>query len=442
MNGEPTIYGFEQQARCLASQQAVDENTELIRFFVGTMSLKGPNEVYVVEFDDEESQIGTKSYNHPKGEIHDLSTSYHSANLLSTCYNSSDGSRGATIWRIGGLAQDEPVCSDIIHDTNASYEQQDLNDEYSQNQDTVSTSNGVDESETLQEVFTIDGAQMDILSVVWSCSDDNYATAAASVERNVVQIWDLQKQKQSQQYMIKDLFEGNTNYNMDKFKCFNGKGRWSPSHHNGGLILSAGNSVIGFDVRCNTNSFVLENTHFRYTRDVDFNPNKQFDVATAGDDGSVNIWDIRNNTQPLKVMKNHTHWVWSVRYNQFHDQLILSSSSDTRVILSNDYSISSYAMIEMNESGSDIDDDYDGIDGGLEQAGSNEINSDADSSPSESFQIERQPEGIVKVYEEHEDSVYAVEWSSVDPWLFASLSHDGRLVINSVPDMLKYSILL
>ncbi|KAL0170754.1 hypothetical protein M9458_035350, partial [Cirrhinus mrigala] len=49
---------------------------------------------------------------------------------------------------------------------------------------------------------------------------------------------------------------------------------------------------------------------------------------------------------------------------------------------------------------------------------------------------------IIATYEEHEDSVYAVEWSAADPWLFASLSYDGRLVINRVPRALKYRILL
>jgi ABC-type branched-subunit amino acid transport system ATPase component len=48
----------------------------------------------------------------------------------------------------------------------------------------------------------------------------------------------------------------------------------------------------------------------------------------------------------------------------------------------------------------------------------------------------------VKVYEDHEDSVYMVEWSSVEPWIFASLSYDGRLVINKVPKDEKYKILL
>lgn len=51
-------------------------------------------------------------------------------------------------------------------------------------------------------------------------------------------------------------------------------------------------------------------------------------------------------------------------------------------------------------------------------------------------------DSVVSTYEEHEDSVYAAEWSSADPWLFASLSYDGRLVINRVPRALKYRILL
>ncbi len=51
-------------------------------------------------------------------------------------------------------------------------------------------------------------------------------------------------------------------------------------------------------------------------------------------------------------------------------------------------------------------------------------------------------DGVISTYEEHEDSVYAAEWSSADPWLFASLSYDGRLVINRVPRATKYRILL
>ena len=49
---------------------------------------------------------------------------------------------------------------------------------------------------------------------------------------------------------------------------------------------------------------------------------------------------------------------------------------------------------------------------------------------------------IITSFEEHEDSVYIVEWSTADPWIFASLSYDGRIVINRVPRAEKYKILL
>ena len=51
-------------------------------------------------------------------------------------------------------------------------------------------------------------------------------------------------------------------------------------------------------------------------------------------------------------------------------------------------------------------------------------------------------DGLVRAYEEHEDSVYVAKWATADPWVFASLSGDGRLVLNRVPRDTKYRILL
>ena len=46
-------------------------------------------------------------------------------------------------------------------------------------------------------------------------------------------------------------------------------------------------------------------------------------------------------------------------------------------------------------------------------------------------------DGQVSLYDEHEDSCYAVAWSLGDPWLFASSSYDGRVSINTVPRNVK-----
>ena len=64
-------------------------------------------------------------------------------------------------------------------------------------------------------------------------------------------------------------------------------------------------------------------------------------------------------------------------------------------------------------------------------------------------------DGVILKLDEHEgqyffeyqvlkfsDAVYSCQWSTANPWLFASLSHDGRMVINQVPKSVKYDILL
>lgn len=51
-------------------------------------------------------------------------------------------------------------------------------------------------------------------------------------------------------------------------------------------------------------------------------------------------------------------------------------------------------------------------------------------------------DGVLQSYEQHEDSVYCAEWSAAEPWTFASLSYDARLVLSRVPRHFKYKILL
>jgi EARP and GARP complex-interacting protein 1 len=48
----------------------------------------------------------------------------------------------------------------------------------------------------------------------------------------------------------------------------------------------------------------------------------------------------------------------------------------------------------------------------------------------------------VRSFDQHDDSVYAVAWSAGDPWIFSSLSYDGHMVVNVVPQEHKYKILL
>jgi len=136
--------------------------------------------------------------------------------------------------------------------------------------------------------------------------------------------------------------------------------------------------------------------------------------VTGGDDYKIKFWDTRKCDQPVKTLSDgHSHWVWNVKYNRYHDQLVLSSSTDNKVNLWNAVSISS----------SPPDTSITGI-------------------MEEDINLSKNHEDhLIKTFEEHEDSVYSISWG-VSAWIFATLSYDGRVVINYVPkdysDLIKY----
>nr|CAD7600888.1 unnamed protein product [Timema genevievae] len=191
-------------------------------------------------------------------------------------------------------------------------------------------------------------------------------------------------------------------------------GKWNPHQNCTQFVTVNEGHVKSWDLR-NPNKQVwsIEAAHSQVVRDLDFNPNKQYYMATCGDDGCSKFWDVRNSSEPVVTRSDHSHWVWSIRYNHFHDQLVLTSSSDSQVILTSVASISSEPLTNI-----------------------------VDSDENQREQKDKLEDGVLATYDEHEDSVYSVEWSSADPWTFASLSYDGRLVINKVSRADKYRILL
>ncbi|XP_045404924.1 EARP and GARP complex-interacting protein 1 isoform X2 [Lemur catta] len=268
-------------------------------------------------------------------------------------------------------------------------------------------------AQTLELLCHLDNtAHGNMACVTWEPMGDG--KKVISLADNHILLWDLQESSSQAVLASSASLEGKGQL---KFTS----GRWSP-HHNCTQVATANDSALrGWDTRSMSQIYCIENAHGQLVRDLDFNPNKQYYLASCGDDCKVKFWDTRNVTEPVKTLEEHSHWVWNVRYNHSHDQLVLTGSSDSRVILSNMVSISSEPFGHL------VDDD--------------DI-SDQEDHPPEEKSKEPLQDNVIATYEEHEDSVYAVEWSSADPWLFASLSYDGRLVINRVPRALKYHILL
>ncbi|XP_077009192.1 EARP and GARP complex-interacting protein 1 isoform X6 [Tamandua tetradactyla] len=190
---------------------------------------------------------------------------------------------------------------------------------------------------------------------------------------------------------------------------------WEPMGDGKKIISLADNHILLWDLQESSSQAVLASSaslegkgQLKFTSGR-WSPHHNCTQVATANDTTLRGWDTR------------TMRVWNVRYNHSHDQLILTGSSDSRVILSNMVSISSEPFGHLVD-----DDDL----------------SDQEEHHQEEKNKEPLQDSVIATYEEHEDSVYAVDWSSADPWLFASLSYDGRLVINRVPRALKYHILL
>ncbi|XP_067032800.1 EARP-interacting protein homolog isoform X1 [Acropora muricata] len=381
----PVIYGLELNARALVPQHA---ETDVIRFIVGTQSLKFDNQIHLIDFDDESNVINKNVFMHSAGEIWSMNTSPTDKNVLATCYNKVTDSMAeiqGALWRIPPVDDNEPPSLD-----------------------SPGLSPGSGHSRSLQLICTLENNHENIQSILWNPSGNG--NQIVTVCEQHLNLWDVDRNSSTAESIDTARLEGK---GQPKFTA----GRWNP-HHSGSQIATANDTTIkGWDVRTMRSVYTVENAHNQLVRDLDFNPNKQYLLVSCGDDCKVRFWDTRNTNSSLMVLQDHSHWVWSVRYNHFHDQLLLSSSSDSRVILNNIISLSSEPFGHLDE-----EDEEDG----RQEKGSREPTKD----------------GVIATFDEHEDSVYAVEWSTADPWVFASLSYDGRLVINRVPRAEKYKILL
>ncbi|EDV23446.1 uncharacterized protein TRIADDRAFT_27591 [Trichoplax adhaerens] len=377
------IYGLEFQARALC---AVVGDIDHIQFLVGTQSFKNDNQVHLIEFDEENNVINSNVYLHPIGEVWHISSCPLDKEILLTCYDRLNGSktnRHATAWKI-------PT------------------------DDEVPTSPSIIMHYKCFLITSITPLLRSLDSVLWHPNEDK--STLMSVHDQHLQIWDFQVATSASAKVLNVIDLG------EKSHLSFSSAAWNP-HHNGTQVAGAYDTNIkAWDLRAMKPAYTIENAHGILVRDLDFNPNKPYYVVSCGDDCQVKFWDVRNSTEPLLKLTNHSHWVWSVSYNHFHDQLVLSSSSDSRVMLFNIISLSSEPFGQYE----DIDD---------EESTSNKYVKPV---------LEEEPpkDGIIATYEEHEDSVYASCWSCSDPWVFASLSYDGRLVINRVPRTEKFKILL
>ena len=175
---------------------------------------------------------------------------------------------------------------------------------------------------------------------------------------------------------------------------------WDP-HHSNYSVVCAGSSMYKVDMRQKDVENIIPQAHPTILSS-EYNPNKQYTLATTGVEGTVKFWDLRKASESLRVVEAHNHWANIVKYNPHHEQLVLTASTDreSAVKLWNLPTISSHQSPPTGHS-------------------TNEL---------------------LRSISDFDDSVYAVAWSSA--WLFASVSYNGKVMVHQVPKEIKYNILL
>jgi len=307
--------------------------------------LKEDNEIRLIEVQEERNEINCLNVFPHSHEIWSLSPSPSDPALLFTVYNSIVAGSSAfqtSLWKMN------------------------------------------EETNGLEEILELPGHIGTIKNVLWNPSGTR--DSVISIDDHHVRLWKLGES--STQTQVESTINVGEVYTLTA-------GCWNP-HFLEQIATINDCSVRGWDLRSSKQSFVIENAHSHFVRDIDFNRNRIYFFATGGDDGRVRFWDYRKLDGPVKEFSDHSHWVWNVKYNPSYDQLVVSSSTDCHVNLYNVVSVSA----------SPASDEFTSFSG--------------------------KEDSLIKIFAEHEESVYSVAWSPTG-WLFASLSYDGRVVVNQVP---------
>jgi WD40 repeat protein len=175
-------------------------------------------------------------------------------------------------------------------------------------------------------------------------------------------------------------------------------------HHNNLHAIASENHILIHDLRDNSQKYSIPDAHKGKILCLDFNPNNPYHLASSSIDSTVRIWDMRKPEKCLRVIHEHSHWVYQAKYNNYHDQLMVTSGSDNSVILHRVVSGSSTPMDENI--------------------------------------YEKETDAVLMKIDDFDNTVYAVAWSVAEAWHYASLSFNGRLEIHAVPSEEKYKILL
>ena len=341
MRTDSAVYKLELPCRALAA--AVDPTQHL--FLLGTFSLKGKNQLYLLDYREDASLCEClATWLHPH-EVWQIAAcpSTSQKDLFFTTHGTGDGTtrRNATLW--------------------------------------------TKERGTSTGLGKVTSLTLDVKSVLWEPQGFDVSTVQAVTPTGLASV---------------SLDQDGTVVSSIDIGAEVSEAAWDPLHADV-CAVSAGERLYRADLRQKKAECIVDEAHPTVTS-LQYNPNRQYHILTGGDDGCMRMWDVRHAKQSLRSVQSHDHWVTSAQHNPFHEQLILSSSTDRQG------SVKLWSLPSVSSR----------------------------TTPATATN------SLLKSVSDYNDSVYRAAWSALSPWIFASVSYTSKVMIHQVPRETKYSILL
>ncbi|CAM8912503.1 unnamed protein product [Rhodiola kirilowii] len=232
-------------------------------------------------------------------------------------------------------------------------------------------------SPQLERIASLDAHTSKIKSVLWWPSG-RYDKVVTIDDENIY-LWGLDSSKKTAQVQSKE--------SSGILHSLTG-GAWDP-HDVNAVAATSDSSIQFWDLRTMKKTSSIERPQ---VHSVDYDSKKNHILVTAEDEFGLHIWDLRMPKVPIQGLPGHAHWTWTVKCNPEYEGLLLSAGTDSAV------NLWLASTTSANES-TNID------------------------SPT--------IDPLLHSFSDYEDSVYGLAWSSREPLVFASLSYDGRVVVES-----------
>lgn len=519
------------------------------------------NRVYLMQYHEDSNELSLEtSFVHPMGEIWSMACHPKKADWVATCGGGAvfspmgeekkENDRLAhfqtTLWKTPDSSAADDNDDDDFDGTTISknnsvdsddfWSENNINNQESNRNRTVSAASGVSTSAKLEPVLTIphgqnlsstSGWEQRVGQILWnpllhpnSSSGDALMDLAETSShegggniitvgwdaRSPITLWDISSMSEAKEVWSTKPENETPSFRrgrgrLDRFSGLNSalprRASWDP-HEGSHILVTAGVDVVAYDMRCPPREVgVIRSAHRYGVTDVCHNHLQSNVVITSGMDGIVKFFDLRMHLsqrssgayldtsmdttvevdrytppQLLKAVRGgHSHWAIRAACNPFYDQLILSGGTDAIANLWRVSSCSSAPLLDlggeedddaMNESyfdetyGEEGDDDADAA-ANVEEG--NEVEGDMwNNDNDQTTHSDEEDEGDNKLKSkssanesnadirvtrfECSDVTADLTWSASDPWVYATLSCDGGLVVHHVPSKEKYKILL